>query len=118
MLEHRKVLAHPFATSPAACRLLCFGAPSAQDDNPEFNLRALHMRLLIEDGMNLTHWEAFVRHFEDTIYSLHEIPAQQQQSAIAWLHSTHHAFRPAEPLEVEVFKAQKSGRAPGKCPFH
>lgn len=104
--------------SMAACRCVPLCALSGQEENPEFDLRALHMRLLIEGGMNLAHWEAFVKHFEETVYSLSEIPQQQQQSAIAWLHSTRHAFRPAEPQEIEAFKAQKAGKAPAKCPFH
>ena len=105
----------------AACQCLPLCALSGQE-NPEFDLRALHMRLLIEGGMNLAHWEAFVKHFEETVYSLSETPQQQQQqqqqSAIAWLHSTRHVLRHAEPQEIKAFKAHKAGKAPAKRPFH
>ena len=72
-----------------------------QIDDPEFNLRNIHLRSLIEDGLSLKDWEKFVSHFQATLDQLEDIPAESKAGALAWLRSTREDFRPAEPAEVE-----------------
>ena len=47
-----------------------------QLDDPAFNLRSIHLRLLIEEGLSLKDWEAFVAHFQTTLEGLEDIPSE------------------------------------------
>ena len=92
-------------------------------DHPSFDMRKIHLRLLIEEGLSLKDWEAFVSHFETTLDELQDIPAESKASALAWLKTTKDDFRPADAAEVEAYKAAKAaggahhGHQGGSCPF-
>ena len=90
-------------------------------EDSTFDLRKIHLRSLIEDGLSLQDWEAFVAHFEATLVELEDIPANSKASAVAWLKGTRNDFRPAEPAEIEAFKNAKAATAAsgggGGCPF-
>ncbi len=75
------------------------------------------MRLLIEEHLSLQDWELFVKHFQETLDDLGtDVPDSAKEDAMRWLRSTRNEFRPAEPAEIEAFKAKGKGGATS-CPF-
>ena len=85
-------------------------------EDSSFDMRKIHMRSIIEDGLGFDQFEKFVTHLQETLDGLEDIPPDVKISAMGWMRSIRNEFRPAEPQEIEAFNRAK---APGgvTCPF-
>jgi hypothetical protein len=66
------------------------------------------MRLLVEKGLTLSHWDKFTSHLKSTLEEIDSIPAETKTAALEWMQSTRQDFRPAEASEIAAFKAKSS----------
>lgn len=90
--------------------------PTQMEDS-SFDMRKIHMRGIIEDGLGFDQWEKFVTHLQETFDELKDIPPDVKIRAMEWMRSTRNEFRPAEPHEIEAFKQAKAHGGGGTCPF-
>ncbi|KAG1662632.1 hypothetical protein FOA52_009617 [Chlamydomonas sp. UWO 241] len=88
----------------------------AQAENPEVDMRRVHMRPIMEMGLGVSHWERYVGHFKDTLAALKdELPPDTAATALKWMMSTRDAFLPLKADEVEWYRTHKGST--GSCPF-
>lgn len=69
------------------------------EEDPTFDLRRIHLRLLRENALTLEHWAAFVKHFEGVVGDMTEIPVESKKQAVVAIKETERYFRPLEPGE-------------------
>lgn len=69
------------------------------DEDPNFDLRKIHLRLLRSEGLTEVHWAAFVKHFEEVVGSMVEIPQESRTKAINAIYQTKKYFVPLAPGE-------------------
>jgi len=87
------------------------GAPGGA---PPSDLRAIHRRQIAKHGLGLTHFDAFVEHFAETVEAIPAIPEDQRRTAVSQLRATRPLFGPLTDaeraaLEEEDEKKQKGG---------
>ena len=87
-----------------------------QMEEDGFDMRKIHMRILIEKGLSIEDWAAFVAHLQQTMDELEDIPTEAKASAVEWLKTTRNDFRPPEPQEIEAWNAMKASKG-GACPY-
>jgi len=88
--------------------LVLGGGDGLKEEGSNVDLRALHMRLLVEKGLTLSHWDKFTSHLKSTLEEIDSIPAETKTAALEWMQSTRQDFRPAEASEIAAFKAKSS----------
>ncbi|GAX76551.1 hypothetical protein CEUSTIGMA_g3997.t1 [Chlamydomonas eustigma] len=82
------------------------GREGLKEDGSNIDLRALHMRILVEKGLTLSHWDKFTSHFKATLEEIDSIPSETKTVALEWMQSTRQDFKPAEAAEIAAFKAK------------
>jgi truncated hemoglobin YjbI len=80
---------------------------------PPSDLRAIHRRSMLEHGLGLEHFDAFLRHFKETVDAIPAIPQEQRETAIKQLQGTRALFEPLTDEEREqVLQQQKEQQRP------
>eukprot|EP00878_Enallax_costatus_P004993 GHUV01005252.1.p1 GENE.GHUV01005252.1~~GHUV01005252.1.p1 ORF type:complete len:196 (+),score=50.58 GHUV01005252.1:1436-2023(+) len=99
---------------------LAFGGKElVNDEDPNMDLRKIHIHLIRDKKLDLSDWECFVGLFDETLEQLErEIPAETRQKAMRSLRATRHYFVPigqeteytTAPL-IQVPEAADAGEA-------